>query len=325
MRKVRWGVLGTADIARGQTIPGMLLAENCQLYAIAGRSLEKAESFKSQFGFEKAYGSYDALLADPQVEAVYIPLPNHLHCPWTLKALEAGKHVLCEKPLAGTEQEVRGMIDAANRSGVYLMEAFAYLHSPYVAMLKQDIDSGVIGDIRYIESAFLGGIKAPDDVRMFKEYYGGSMYDLGCYPLSLTLWLMGKAPEAVQAVASYDARGIDLYSAALLEFDGGARASIQCGMVLSGARHDRLIVQGSRGIIRSSVEFNQRGELQYAITAGGETQVRTVTARQNYCLEVEQLGRCILDGETPHVSNAFSLLESQVMDRVLRAMGYREE
>ena len=142
MRKIKWGVLGTAGIARGCTIPGMQQAENCEMYAIAGRSIEKAEAFRAEFGFQKAYGSYEALLNDPEVEAVYIPLPNELHCEWAVKALNAKKHVLCEKPLAPTLEEIERMIAAANENGVLLMEAFAYLHSPIVSAVKAELDSG---------------------------------------------------------------------------------------------------------------------------------------------------------------------------------------
>ena len=130
MRKVKWGVLSTADIARRETIPGMQKAGNCELYAIAGRSLEKANQFKETFGFEKAYGSYDELLEDKEVEAVYIPLPNNLHKEWVIKAAKAGKHILCEKPMSGNAADTKEMIDAANEAGVILMEAFAYLHAP---------------------------------------------------------------------------------------------------------------------------------------------------------------------------------------------------
>ena len=129
MRKINWGVLGTAGIAKGQTIPGMLEAANCHLYAIAGRNMGKAQAFQQEFGFEKAYDSYDAMLADPLVEAVYIPLPNELHCQWTAAALRAGKHVLCEKPLAPTVAQMEEMIQTANENHVFLMEAFAVLSS----------------------------------------------------------------------------------------------------------------------------------------------------------------------------------------------------
>ncbi|MBQ3979468.1 MAG: Gfo/Idh/MocA family oxidoreductase, partial [Lachnospiraceae bacterium] len=138
-KKVTWGILGTANIARWATIPGMKKAGNCELYAIAGRSIAKAQSFAAQYGIEKAYGSYDELLADDAVQAVYIPLPNDLHLPWVTKALQAGKHVLCEKPLAINASEARAMYQTARENGVILMEAYAYLHSPYVESLKQGL------------------------------------------------------------------------------------------------------------------------------------------------------------------------------------------
>ena len=138
MKRIRWGVLGTAGIAKEQTIPGMQMAENCELYAIAGRSLEKAEQFRDDFHFQKAYGSYDDLLADPEVEAVYIPLPNNLHKEWVLKAAAHKKHVLCEKPASGSAADTKEMIQACDDAGVIFMEAFAYLHSPVMReLIKQ--------------------------------------------------------------------------------------------------------------------------------------------------------------------------------------------
>ena len=168
MEKVKWGVLGTANIARGCTIPGMKLADNCELYAIAGRSEEKAKAFKDEFGFCKAYAGYDALIEDPDVQAVYIPLPNDLHLKWVKAALKSGKHVLCEKPLALNAKEAREMFETAKENNVILMEAYAYLHTPYIESLKKDITSGIIGDVDYIESAFITqGYK--EDIRLHKE------------------------------------------------------------------------------------------------------------------------------------------------------------
>ena len=178
MRKINWGVIGTAGIAKGCTIPGMQLAENCNLYAIAGRSMAKAESYKQQFGFEVAYDSYEALLADPKVEAVYIPLPNELHYEWTLKALKAKKHVLCEKPLAPTPAQIQEMFACAKENGVFLMEAYAYLHSPLMAAIKQELKSGVIGDVLYMESQFITSDYDVSNIRMRRETYGGATYDL---------------------------------------------------------------------------------------------------------------------------------------------------
>ena len=325
MRKIKWGVLGTAGIAQSQTIPGMLEAENCELYAVAGRSLEKAEAFKAEFGFEKAYGSYQEMLDDPQVEAVYIPLPNELHYEWTIKAMEAGKHVLCEKPLAPTPEQVAALYDAADRCGVILMEAFAYLHSPYMQALKEELACGSIGDVLYLESTFITSDYNVQNIRMRKETYGGSVYDLGCYCTTMALWLLGKAPEKVQAIAEFSDRGIDTLTTALLTFPGGVKAQLTSGMILAtdkDYRIDRLQIHGTKGCIKSGVQFNQAGDLQYTVqTEAGET-IKTVFAPQNYRLEVEQLGRCILGEEKIHVSRDFSVMNSRLLQQILEKIGY---
>ena len=325
MRKINWGVMGTAGIAKGQTIPGMQQAENCNLYAIAGRSLEKAQAFQKEFGFENAYGSYAELLADPQVEAVYIPLPNELHYEWTIKAMEAGKHVLCEKPLAPTPEQVAALYDAADRCGVILMEAFAYLHSPYMQALKEELASGSIGDVLYLESTFITSDYNVQNIRMRKETYGGSVYDLGCYCTTMALWLLEKAPEKVQAIAEFSDRGIDTLTTALLTFPGGVKALLTSGMLLSTDRDyriDRLQIHGTKGSIRSEVKFNECGELSYKLWVEGKESVKTITAPHNYRLEVEQLGRCILNGESPLVTKEFSLRNSQVLQAILEKIGY---
>ena len=322
MRKVRWGVLGTADIARGQTIPGMQLAEHCELYAIAGRKLEKAKLYQEEFGFRKAYGSYDELLADPEVEAVYIPLPNDIHCEWSVKALKAKKHVLCEKPLAVSEAQAKEMFRAAEENGVMLMEAFAYLHSPFVKAVKAELDAGVIGEIRYMESAFITGRRPDTDIRLRRETYGGALYDLGCYAISMTMWMLRKEPDTVRATAQFSDKKIDLFTSALLLYENEAVANLDCGMLLPTGRLDRFHIHGTLGEIVSPVEFNQCGEIPYTIIRNGVKETKTVTAPNNYALESEQLSRCILFGEKPHVSKEFSLLVARVTDRILREIGY---
>ena len=325
MKKINWGVLGTAGIAKGQTIPGMLQAENCHLYAIAGRNMEKAEAFRQEFGFEKAYDSYEAMLADPQVEAVYIPLPNELHCTWTKQALRAGKHVLCEKPLAPTPAEAKELFDVARENGVLLMEAYAYLHSPYMQALKQELENKTIGDVLYLESEFITSDYDISNIRMRKETFGGSVYDLGCYCTTMALWLLGQEPEKVQAVAAFSDRGIDTLATAILTFPGGVRALLTSGMVLSTEKNyriDRLEIHGTKGSIKSAVQFNQAGELSYTVNVEGAETVKTLTAPQNYRLEVEQLGRCILAGEQPHVSEDFTLANGRVLQAILEKIGY---
>ncbi len=324
MQKVKWGVLGTANIAAGCTIPGMQLADNCELYAIAGRSAKKAEEFKERFGFKKFYGSYDELLEDDEVQAVYVPLPNGLHFQWVKAALEHKKHVLCEKPMAICADDARELYKTAEANGVILMEAYAYLHSPYVKNLKDDIASGIIGKVVYIESTFVTqGYK--EDIRLYKEQGGGAMYDLGCYCTTMILSLNDAKPEYVKAVAEFTDKDVDAMTSAIIRFDNGVRAAFNVGMILgkdTDARNDNLYVYGEKGCIRSSVEFNQSGELSYHIYTDTGVIERKVSAPQNYSLEVMQLGKCILEGEKPFVTPDFSVKNSELMDMVLKEIGY---
>lgn len=327
MRKVKWGVLGTANIFEGNVAEGMRQAENCEMYAIAGRSMEKAEAFKEKYGFEKAYGSYNELLLDPEVEAVYIPLPNSMHGEWAIKALKAKKHVLCEKPMASSEKEAREMFQAAKENGVHLMEAFAYQHSPYISQVKQEIDNGVIGDILYMEASFIISEQNANNIRMRRETLGGCTYDLGVYCTSLILRMLGEEPEKVQAVGMFSPEKIDLYTTALLEYPGGVRAHMDCGMVLAAEKGPAVAhfqIHGTKGSMKGlNFGFNDSGELKYAVRGfDGAEEIKTVRVPQNYCLEVEQLGRCITDGESPAVSEAFSLANARIIDRILESIGY---
>ncbi len=321
---VKWGVLGTANIAWGCTIPGMKMAENCELYAVAGRKEDKVNRFKEEFGFKKAYVGYENLVADPEVQAVYIPLTNDLHKEWVIKSLKAGKNVLCEKPLAINADEAREMFEVAKENNVVLMEAYAYQHSPYVASLKEDIQSGIIGDVDYIETAFVGQ-ELLDDFRLHKEMGGGAVYDLGCYCTTMILSITDSEPETVLADAEFNSNGVDIYTSAFIKFKNGVRAAFNVGMIFppgSYGRHDRLYVHGTKGCIKSDVEYNQAGELCYTITVDGQKTVRTVNAKQNYTLECEQLGRCIENGETPHVTPEFSIKNAKLLDMILDRIGF---
>ena len=326
MRKIKWGVMGTAYIFERDTAEGMRQAENCQLYAIAGRSMEKALAFQQKYGFEKAYGSYEELLADPQVEAVYIPLPNTMHLEWTIKALQAKKHVLCEKPLAPTADQAAQMFAAARENGVWLMEAFAYQHSPFIAAVEQAVKSGVIGDVRYMESALITSDYDLTNIRMRKETLGGCTYDLGVYCASLTQRILGE-PKTVKAVSSFSDEGVDMYTAVLMEYENGAKANFDCGMVLSTDKNsalDRFQIHGTLGSVQSvNFGFNCPGELSYRLkTFDGRDEIVTVPTPHNYRLEVEQLGKCITQGETPAVTEVFSLAVARTIDRVLAAIHY---
>ena len=330
-KTVKWGVMGTAGIASWGTIPGMRKAKGCELYAIAGRSLEKAEAFRERFGFNKAYRGYDALLADREVEAVYIPLPNDIHCEWVIKALKAHKHVLCEKPIAMNESELRRMFAAARDNGVILMEAFAYLHSPYISRLREIISSGEIGRIDYIDTAFLTQAYS-EDFRLHKEQGGGGIYDIGCYCTSMILSLIGSPVKYIRADAELDSTGVDHMASVMIGFEDGSRASFNAGMILGTDtcdRYDRLFIHGSKGYIRSDAEYNGEGELSFEVTVkdtDGKRVTRTekVVSGSNYCLEIEQMNRCITDEAEPHITEEFSMKNMRILDRILDAVGYND-
>ena len=287
-RTVSWGVLGTAGIARSCMIPGLLLSQSSSLCAIAGRDPRKAWEFQKEFGFRKSYTGYDLLLQDPEIEAVYVPLPNSLHREWVIRALRAGKHVLCEKPLALSAAEAQEMYDTARGEGRLLMEAFAYLHTPYIASLKKDVSSGLIGEPDYVETAFLTQ-SYREDIRLHRETGGGAMYDLGCYCTSMILSLIDSKPVLVKAAADFSEEGVDLLTAGIMKFENGARASFNAGMNLgyAGARHDRLYVHGSLGCIRSDIPYNHGGKAQYTVETGDEVIIREFDIPHNYALEAE--------------------------------------
>lgn len=324
MEQVKWGVLGTAAIAAGCTIPGMQLAENARPYAIAGRNPEKVESFRQRFGFEKAYVGYDALLADKDVQAVYIPLTNDLHKEWVIKALRAGKHVLCEKPMALCAQDAREMFAAAKENGVLLMEAFAYLHNPFMKNLIGDVKNGVIGDLMYIDTAFVTqGYRS--DFRLHRDLGGGMLYDVGCYCTTMILSLTDSPVKRTLAMAEKTAEGVDAFTSALVTFENGVRASFDVGMVLgenSCARYDRLFIHGTEGDIRSEAEYNGSGTLKYRIIKGGKVTEKAIPVPQNYSLEISQLSRCIQEGGTPGVSEEFTLRNAELLDRLLKDIDY---
>ncbi|MBR5180879.1 MAG: Gfo/Idh/MocA family oxidoreductase [Clostridiales bacterium] len=321
---VKWGVLGTANIAKGCTIPGMKDAINCELYAIAGRNEAKVVEYKDSFGFEKGYVGYEKLLEDPEVQAVYIPLPNHLHKEWVIKALKAGKHVLCEKPLALNAEDAKEMFAVAKENNLILMEAYAYLHTNYVSSLKNDIDSGVIGDVDFIETAFYtqGYV---DDIRIHKSMGGGAIYDLGCYCTTMILSLIDSKIDQVMASAEFNDEGADLMASVLLKFKNGTRAAFNVGMVFdpsNSGRLDRLYIHGTKGTIVSDVEYNQSGRLSYTIKTGTKEYNPTVNAAQNYMLEIEQLGRCVEVGEEQHITPEFSIRNAELLDMILKHIGY---
>src|SRR6266487_1583018 len=205
MSKVRWGVLSTAKIGIEKVLPAMQRGEYCEIAAIASRSLETARAAAARLGIPKAYGSYEELLADPEIDAIYNPMPNHLHVPWSIKALEAGKHVLCEKPIALTAAEAQTLIDVARQyPHLKVMEAFMYRFHPQWQRARQLVLEGDIGELRTIQSFFSYYLDDPNNIRNRDDVGGGGMLDIGCYTVSLARFIFGAEPNHVFGTVEYD-------------------------------------------------------------------------------------------------------------------------
>lgn len=270
---VRWGVLGCADIAVRKVIPGMRQSSLSRVDAIASRSLDKATAVAHELGIPRAHGTYEALLEDPAVEAVYIPLPNHLHAEWTLAAAAAGKHVLCEKPLAMNSNEARAMIEGCNAAGVKLMEAFMYRLHPLWVEVRRLVGSGLIGDLLAVQSFFSYRNVDPDNIRNIPAYGGGALMDVGCYPVNVARMLFGTEPTAIKASIRRDPIfGTDVVASAILDFDG-RHATFTCSTQLEA--HQRVELVGTAGRLLVEIPFNIPPDRSTRVLhfAGGEPPV----------------------------------------------------
>jgi xylose dehydrogenase (NAD/NADP) len=240
---VTWGIISTADINR-KVIPGAQESPKVNLAAVASRDQGKAEAYAKEWNIPRAYGSYEELLADPEVDAVYISLPNTLHCPWSIKAMEAGKHVLCEKPLSRHTDEVERTFDVAERTGRIMSEAFMYRHNPQTKRLKQLVDDGAIGELRLIRSVFSYSLYDADNIRLRTDVEGGALMDVGCYNVSGSR-LLGGEPERAYGEAWFGPSGTDWVFTGTLRFPGDVLATFDCGTAMP--ERDELEVVGSEG------------------------------------------------------------------------------
>lgn len=318
-RNVNWGIVSCASIADYAVIPGIQAAGNATLYAISGRNREKLNDFKARHNPVKVYESYNEMLDDPDVDVVYIPLPNGLHHEWVLKAADKKKHILCEKPLGINAEEVEAMKKACDKNGVLLMEAFAYRHSPLTFKVKDLVEKGTIGKLKFIESHFNYMLNDPDNVRLSKELAGGSIYDVGCYNLNIIRYIAGSEPVSVFALGEIDGKsGVDESGCIMLGFDSGLSAVSYCS-IKSIDRSEYTIV-GENGIIEVPVRFNKKGDTKIIIRTENGTEEINIECPDNYMLEVEQFGRCILNGEKPLITFEDSLGNAKVIDAALRSI-----
>ncbi|GGG65245.1 Gfo/Idh/MocA family protein [Paenibacillus radicis (ex Gao et al. 2016)] len=319
-KKLKWGILGCAGIAKRAVIPGLQLSELNEAAAIASRDGEKAKQTAEELQIPVAYDSYEALLADPSIDVIYIPLPNHLHKEWAIRAAEAGKHILCEKPLALTESEASEMVEAADKAGVLLAEAFMYRYHPRYQTIKDLIASGAIGDVRGIRGAFtFNNAKDAANVRYRKAWGGGSIYDVGCYPISAARLLLGKEPEAVTVNAQFSPEhdNVDMMASGLLEFEGNVSLTFDCGMW--SAFRNPLEVLGSDGIIEIPSAFvtpSQESGTIY-LHANGERKEIEVPYVNAYTAQADHIARSITEGTALPFPASDAILNMRVIDACL--------
>ena len=254
MRRLRWGILGVAGIAVKAMIPALERSTTSVLAAIASRNPVRAAEAKQRFGIAKAHDSYEELLNDPDIDAVYIPLPNHLHVPWSIRAAEAGKHVLCEKPLGMSASEVRELIAVRDRTGVQIAEAFMVRTHPRWIAVHELITAGRIGELKHIGCHFSYSSRNPADVRNVVEYGGGALMDIGCYPIHIARWMYGAEPLDVMALIERDPDvRVDRLVSALLQFESGQASFTVGGQLVPWQRVEFF---GTLGRIEMRLPFN---------------------------------------------------------------------
>lgn len=298
-RILSWGILSTARIKRA-VIPPIIASPRNKLGAIASRSIEKAQAEAEEWGIPHSYGSYEELLADPEIDIIYNPLPNSMHAEWTIKACQAGKHVLCEKPLAVTLDEVKSIEEAAHKAGVVVAEAFMYRHHPQTLRVKELIDEGLIGEPRLVRGAFSFNISSPSDVRLSADLAGGSVWDIGCYPISYARSALGREPVEVFGWQRTGDGGVDEYFTGQLRFPGDMVLQFDSSFRMP----DRSFMEfvGTDGILFVSKPFKPGRNETLLLEKGGRVQKIQVKGQELYLGEVEDIADAVLMGKQPRIT-----------------------
>ncbi|HEY0779852.1 MAG TPA: Gfo/Idh/MocA family oxidoreductase [Gemmatirosa sp.] len=320
---LRWGVLGAASIALRRVIPATQRSQHGTVVALASRDGAKARAAADAAGIARAHGSYEALIDDPDVDAIYNPLPNHLHVPWSIRAAEAGKHVLCEKPLALSAHEVRELIAVRDRTGVQIAEAFMVRTHPQWHAVREIVDSGRIGELRLVVGHFSYFRADPDDIRSRREWGGGALMDVGCYPITMARWLFGAEPLAAVGMLERDpAFGVDRLAAGMLQFERG-QATFTCASQL--VRQQWMQISGTTGRIEIETPFtpqpDQRARLRIDdgsdASAGGE--VMEIPATDQYTLQADRFAEAVRGVGTVPVPLEDALGNMAVLDALFRS------
>ncbi len=314
MRATRWGILSTAHINR-LVLAGAALSDEAEVVAVASRDRARAEAYAAEHGIPRAHGSYEALLADAEVDAVYVSLPNALHCEWAINALEAGKHVLCEKPMSRRPEEVKAVFDAAEANDRFCMEAFMWRHNPQTRRLQELVEEGAIGELRLVRAAFSFPLTDLGNVRMRPELGGGSLMDVGCYCVSAARLLAGE-PVRVTAQQVKGSTGVDVRLAATLSFEGDVLAHLDSALDLPDRSEVEAI--GSDGAVRVGDPWHCR-QPGLRLQRGEEVELLDVPPEDSYRLELENLGRAIRGEADPLLGRADALGQARTIEALYRA------
>jgi len=306
---MKLGIVSTADINR-KVIPGARESPQVELLAVASRTQERAEEYAREWEIPRAYGSYEALLEDGDVDAVYISLPNTLHVEWSIRALEAGKHVLCEKPLTRRPEEVEAAFDAAERAERILMEAFMYRHNPQTKRLRELLDEGAVGDVRLIRSCFSYSLYDEENIRLRTDVEGGALMDVGCYCVSGSRLAAGAEPEEVHGAAWYGPTGTDWVFTGVMRFADDLLATFDCGTALSG--RDELEAIGSDGSLFLDDPWHASKPVIQLRREDGTEEIR-VDPADSYRLQLENLADAIAGKAEPLLGRADALGQARAL------------
>jgi xylose dehydrogenase (NAD/NADP) len=328
-KKIRWGIISTARIAEGEVIPAIQQSRNGVVMAVASRDMDKGRAFAARCNIPKVYDSYEELIADPEIDAIYNPLPNGLHGVWSTKCAEGGKHVLCEKPLANDAAEAQTMVDAFKARGLLLAEAFMYRFHPQTEKVKQMVDSGAVGKVHFVQASFSFSIGDESDVRLNKDLVGGALMDVGCYCVDVTRYMLGEEPLEIKAIAEFGQHsGVDEKLIGLMRFPGGALAHFDCSLRTHFTQ--TYEIRGTHGRIfleKAFVPFRPDPQADVFIrywksTPGGETheykEIKVEKPNQ-YTLMAEDFADALLNKRAPRFPIEGSIGQMHTIDKLYAA------
>ena len=324
MQPVNWGIISTALIGTAKVIPAMQKSKHCRIQAIASRDLALAKKWAKKLGIPRAYGSYEELLADREIEAVYNPLPNHLHVPWSIKAAEAGKHVLCEKPIALDAKEAEQLVAARNRTGKLITEAFMVRSHPQWLRARELVRQGKIGELRAVQGLFTYFLTDPENVRNKADIGGGGLYDIGCYPIVTSRFLFGAEPTRVVGLIERDpVLEIDRLASAILDFPSG-QASFMCSTQL--VPYQRMQILGTKGRIEVEIPFNAPPDKPCRIFVDDGSALGDASAKEEafpvcdqYGIQGDLFSEAIRSGKPPEFPLENAVQNMRIIDAIFRS------